>query len=191
MSSTLLYRIQFKNDETAFRQFYTEHVFKLFQFAFTFIQNREQAEEIVNDVFLKLWQNRSKLDTIDNIQVYLYVAVRNTAANYLRKVKGITIDLENQAVHHFYLSPDPEQLLVTDELKRRIEASIDGLPPRCKLIFKLVKEDGLSASEVATILDISYKTVTTQLTIALKKLEEALRPSLPKNFSVSFKKNGE
>jgi RNA polymerase sigma-70 factor (ECF subfamily) len=56
------------------------------------------------------------------------------------------------------------------------------------LIFKLVKEDGLSAAEVAAILDISYKTVTTQLTIALKKLEEALRPSLPKNFSASFKK---
>ncbi|MBS1664425.1 MAG: RNA polymerase sigma-70 factor [Bacteroidetes bacterium] len=191
MSSALLYRIQFENDETAFRQFYTEHVFKLFQFAFTFIQSREQAEEIVNDVFLKLWQNRSKLNSIDNIQVYLYVAVRNTAANYLRKVKGVTIDLENQVVHHFYLSPDPEQLLVTDELRRKIEASIDGLPGRCKLIFKLVKEDGLSAAEVASILDISYKTVTTQLTIALKKLEEALRPSLPKNFSVSFKKNAE
>jgi RNA polymerase sigma-70 factor (ECF subfamily) len=68
--------------------------------------------------------------------------------------------------------------LVTDELRRRIEAAIEGLPPRCKLIFKLVKEDGLSAAEVAAILSISYKTVTTQLTIALRKLEEVLKPSL-------------
>jgi RNA polymerase sigma-70 factor (ECF subfamily) len=192
MQASLLHRIQFDNDETAFRQFYTDHVFRLFQFAFTFVQSREQAEEIVNDVFLKLWQKREKLDRIDNISVYLYVAVKNTAANYLRQIKGKdTVDLEKQAVHHFYLSPDPEQLLVTDELRKRIEASIDGLPARCKLIFKLVKEDGLSAAEVAAILDISYKTVTTQLSIALKKLEEALRPSLPKNFSVSFKKNKE
>jgi RNA polymerase sigma-70 factor (ECF subfamily) len=190
MESSQLRRIQFDNDETAFREFYTGNVFRLFQFAFTFVQNREQAEEIVNDVFLKFWQNRSRIDQIDNVAVYLYVAVKNTAANYLRKVKGV-VDLENQAAHHFYLSPDPEQLLVTDELRKKIAASIDGLPPRCKLIFKLVKEDGLSASEVASILDISYKTVTTQLTIALKKLEEALRPSLPKNFSVSFKKNAE
>jgi RNA polymerase sigma-70 factor (ECF subfamily) len=179
MQPSLLHRIQYQHDEVAFREFYTGNVFRLFQFAYTFVQNREQAEEVVNDVFLKLWQNRSRLDQIDNISVYLYVAVKNTAANYLRQVKGkATILLEEQAVHHFYLSPDPEQLLVTDELRKKIEMAIDRLPTRCKLIFKLVKEDGLTAAEVAAILDISYKTVTTQLTIALKKLEEALRLSL-------------
>jgi RNA polymerase sigma-70 factor (family 1) len=191
MQPSLLHRIQFDNDEAAFRQFYTGNVFRLFQFAFTFVQNREQSEEIVNDVFLKLWQNRSRINQIDNISVYLYVAVKNTAANYLRRQKGKErVDMENHVVHHFYLSPDPEQLLITDELRKKIAASIDGLPARCKLIFKLVKEDGLSASEVANILDISYKTVTTQLSIALKKLSAALLPSLPKNFSDSFKKNG-
>lgn len=163
----------------AFREFYEANVFRLFQFAFAFVQNRELSEEIVNDVFLKLWRNRGRIDQIDNLSVYLYVAVKNTANNYLRQSKGrLTADLGSQAVHHFYLSPDPEQLLVTDELRRRIETAIEGLPARCKLIFKLVKEDGLSASEVASILEISYKTVTTQLTIALKKLEESLRPSL-------------
>ena len=190
MQPSLLHRIQFDNDEAAFRQFYTDNVFRLFQFAFTFVQSREQSEEIVNDVFLKLWQNRSRINQIDNISVYLYVAVKNTAANYLRQQQGKgRVDMEKHVVHHFYLSPDPEQLLITDELRKRIAASIDELPARCKLIFKLVKDDGLSASEVADILDISYKTVTTQLSIALKKLEAALRPSLPKNFSISFKKN--
>jgi RNA polymerase sigma-70 factor (family 1) len=190
MQPSLLHRIQFENDEMAFREFYEANVFRLFQFAFTFVQNRELSEEIVNDVFLKLWRNRGRIDQIDNLSVYLYVAVKNTANNYLRQSKGrLAADLGRQAVHHFYLSPDPEQLLVTDELRKRIAASIDELPARCKLIFKLVKEDGLSASEVADILDISYKTVTTQLRIALKKLEAALRPSLPKNFSISFKKN--
>jgi RNA polymerase sigma-70 factor (ECF subfamily) len=179
MAPSLLHRIQYDHDEAAFRQFYTENVFRLFQFAFTFVQNREQAEEIVNDVFLKLWQGRSKIDGIDNISVYLYVAIKNMAANYLRRSKGkYQVDLEKQVVHHFYLSPDPEQLLITDELRKRIASSIDELPTRCKLIFKLVKEDGLSATEVAVILEISYKTVTTQLSIALKKLEAALRPSL-------------
>ena len=179
MQPLLLQRIQFENDELAFREFYDANVFRLFQFAFTFVQNRELSEEIVNDVFLKLWHNRGRIDRIENISVYLYVAVKNTAANYLRqsRSRGIS-ELSQQAVHHFYLSPDPEQLLVTDELRRRIEAAIEGLPARCKLIFKLVKEDGLSATEVASILDISYKTVTTQLSIALRKLEEVLKPSL-------------
>lgn len=176
---SLLYRIQFEHDETAFKEFYKAHVFKLFQFAFTFIQNKELSEEIINDVFLKLWRNRGRLDAIDNINVYLYVSVKNTAANYLRKLAiKRNIDLERIVVTHFYLSPDPEQVLITDELKKHIEQSIDQLPPRCKLIFKLVKEDGLSCTEVAAILGISYKTVTAQLTIALKKLEKLLKPAL-------------
>jgi RNA polymerase sigma-70 factor (family 1) len=179
MQPSLLHRIQFENDELAFREFYEANVFRLFQFAFTFVQNRELSEEIVNDVFLKLWHNRGRIDQIENISVYLYVAVKHTAVNYLRQSKNrLETDLGKQAVHHFYLSPDPEQLLVTDELRRRIEAAIEGLPPRCKLIFKLVKEDGLSSAEVAAILSISYKTVTTQLAIALRKLEEVLKPSL-------------
>lgn len=173
---SLLHRIQYENDETAFEGFYRSQVFRLFQFAFAFVRNKELAEEIVNDVFLKLWQNRSRIDRIDNVSVYLYVAVKNTASNYLKR--GMGTPHAEPAVDHFYLSPDPEQLLVTGELRRKIEQSIDRLPPRCKLIFKLVKEDGLSCAEVAAILDISYKTVTTQLTIALKKLETLLRPSL-------------
>ena len=179
MQPTLLHRIQFENDEQAFREFYESHVFRLFQFAFTFVQNRELSEEIVNDVFLKLWHQRGRMNRIANMNVYLYVAVKNTANNYLRqsRTRNLTSDLGMEAVHHFYLSPDPEQLLVTNELRRGIEAAIEGLPARCKLIFKLVKEDGLSASEVAAILNISYKTVTTQLSIALRKLEDVLRPN--------------
>lgn len=176
---TLLHRIQFENDEAAFKQLYEENVFKLFQFAYAFIQNRQLAEEIVNDVFLKLWQKRTGLDSIKNINVYLYVAVKNTAANYLRQqASKKNIDHDRFVVTHFYLSPDPEQTLITNELKKMIEFSIDQLPPKCKLIFKLVKEDGLSCTEVAEILEISYKTVTTQLTIALKKLEQLLKPAL-------------
>ncbi len=177
---SLLHRIQFDNDETAFREFYRENVFKLFQFAFSFVQNKELAEEIVNDVFLRLWQKRSGLDKIGNINVYLYVAIRNTAANYLRKAASRDrIDLERLTVAHFYLSPDPEQVMVTDELRKAIEQSVNLLPPKCKLIFKLVREDGLSTHEVAAILHISYKTVNAQLAIALKKLEQTLKPSLP------------
>lgn len=181
---SLLHRIQFDNDETAFREFYKDNVFKLFQFAFAFVQNKELAEEVVNDVFLKLWQRRNILDTIGNLNVYLYVSVRNTASNYLRRdMRRKLPDLDHLTVSHFYLSPDPEQVMITDELRKTIEQSINQLPPRCKLIFKLVKEDGLSGNEVADILRLSYKTVHAQLTIALKKLEQDLQPSL-KEFHV-------
>jgi len=107
------------------------------------------------------------------------VSVKNTAFNYSRKNTGKrNIDIEEISADHFYLSPDQEQIMVTDELKKQIEQSINQLPPKCKLVFKLVKEDGLSSAEVAAILGVSYKTVTTQLTIALKKLALLLQPSL-------------
>jgi RNA polymerase sigma-19 factor, ECF subfamily len=176
---SLLHRIQFDNDETAFKEFYKENVFRLFQFAFAYVRNKELSEEIVNDVFLKLWQHRSKISKIKNIHVYLYVSVKNTAFNYLRKTSHKkNIGIEEISADHFYLSPDQEQIMITDELKKQIEQSIDQLPPKCKLVFKLVKEDGLSFAEVAVILGISYKTVTTQASIALKKLEQLLQPSL-------------
>ena len=182
----LLHLIQANNDENAFKEFYKENVFKLFQFAFAFVRDKELSEEIVNDVFLNLWKNRSKISEIKNINVYLYVSVKNTAFNYLKKNNSKkTIDIEDLSSDHFYLSPDQEQILITDELKKRIEESINKLPPKCKLIFKMVKEDGLTNIEVATILGISYKTVTTQLTIALKKLEELLQPTL-REFSVNI-----
>src|ERR1700744_6344228 len=166
----LLSRIQFEKDEAAFEGLYRGQAFRLFQFAFAFVRNKETAEEIVNDVFLKLWQHRTPIDQLKHLSGYRYVAVKTTASNYLRK----KIDTDALTVDLFYLSPDPEAMLVTGELRKKIAGAIDQLPPRCKLIFKLVKEDGLSATEVAEILDISYKTVTTQLTIALKKLEELL-----------------
>ena len=86
--------------------------------------------------------------------------------------------IEEISTDHFYLSPDQEQILMTDELKKQIEQSINQLPPKCKLVFKMIKEDGLSIAEVAVILGISYKTVSTQLSIALKKLALLLQPSL-------------
>jgi RNA polymerase sigma-70 factor (ECF subfamily) len=174
-----LHRIQYENDEAAFKRFYEAYVFKLFQFAFAFVQDKGAAEEIVNDVFLKLWQQRGRLDSISNLNVYLYVAIKNTSGNYLRKQKSrLRMDLESVTVSHFFLSPDPEQAMVTAELRRAIERSINQLPPKCKLIFKLVKEDGLSMHEVGSILNLSYKTVHAQLSIALKKLEVVLQPDL-------------
>lgn len=175
----LLRQIQYEDDQAAFKELYQQQVFRLFQFAFSFVKQRQAAEEIVNDVFLKLWQQRDTLHKISNVQVYLYVAVKNTALNYLRATTSYQqIDLDSVEAQHFHFTMGTEQLLLTHELQKAIAAAVNQLPPRCKLIFKLIKEDGLSYKEVAAILDVSVKTVDTQLTIALKKLEQTLKPFL-------------
>ncbi|TWF39840.1 RNA polymerase sigma-70 factor (ECF subfamily) [Chitinophaga polysaccharea] len=181
----LLYRIQFHDDQLAFKALYQQQVFRLYQFAFAFVKQRQPAEEIVNDVFVKLWQKRHQLDKIGQIRVYLYVAVKNAALNQLRRPAIFTeTDLDSLHVQHFRLEPDTEQLLLTHELQQAIASAVEQLPPKCKMIFKLVKQDELSYKEVAGILGISPKTVDAQLAIAMKKLAARLQcfapvPALP------------
>ncbi|MEO9021164.1 MAG: RNA polymerase sigma-70 factor [Ginsengibacter sp.] len=172
----LLRKIQDDNDQQAFKQLYQLLFFKLYQFAYSYVHSKESTEEVVNDVFLSLWQKRTMLDTINNINVYLYVAIKNASLNFLRK-KNYTLPLsiDDLTVHHLHLVPNPELILITSELKSLIQEAIEQLPPRCKIIFKLVKEDGLSYKEVSSILEISVKTVDAQLYIALRKLARILQ----------------
>ncbi|ASU36374.1 hypothetical protein MuYL_4489 [Mucilaginibacter xinganensis] len=140
------------------------------------LDDREVGEEIVNDVFLKVWIGRKKLDSIRNLHVYLYVAVKNACLNHLRSISSKKVrEIKVTEAYYFHLSVDPAQLLIGKELKKKVVDAVNELPPRCRLIFKMVKDDDLSCNEVATILGLSNKTVFAQLTIALKKLDHALR----------------
>lgn len=171
----LIHRIQFHNDEMAFNELYQQHVVKIFQFAYSFVKEKEIAEEIVNDVFLKLWLDRSKLGTIKNVSVYLYVSVKNASLNYLNRISSkrtsFMTDYE-QSFDLFFVEPNPEQLLISKQTKVSIDQAVSQLPPRCRLIFKMVREDNLTANEVAQILEISHKTVFAQLSIAIRKIED-------------------
>lgn len=171
----LIHRIQFHDDEMAFNQLYQQNVVKIFQFAYSFVKEKEIAEEIVNDVFLKLWIDRAKLNTIKNLSVYLYVSVKNSSLNYLNRIsskRNTFMTAYEQSFDLFLVEPDPEQLLISKQMKVSIDQAVSQLPPRCRVIFKMVREDNLTANEVAQILEISNKTVFAQLSIAIKKIEE-------------------
>lgn len=117
------------------------------------------------------------MGAIINLRVYLYVAARNTAINYSKKLSGRQdcdfIDFGD--VEIATADPDPEQIFISSEMRRRIDEVIQKLPPKCKLIFKLAKEDRLKYREIADILKISIKTIDNQLAIALKKISEAIQ----------------
>jgi RNA polymerase sigma-70 factor (ECF subfamily) len=172
----LLQKIQ-NGDQNGFKEFYHLHFFKLYQFAYSFVHSKETSEEIANDVFLGLWQKKDLLSSINNIQVYLYVSVKNASLNYLRQHNlPVPVSVDDLCVDHFPLVANPELLLTQRELQQQIREAIEQLPPRCRLVFKLVKEDGLSYKQVASILDLSVKTVDSQLCLALKKLAAILQP---------------
>jgi RNA polymerase sigma-70 factor (family 1) len=168
-------RIALFDDQVAYKELFTEFYSYLNRFAVSYVKSKQIAEEIVSDVFIKVWQKRKDIDKISELRVYLYIATRNTALNYLEKQKkSDTYSIEDFPTAFKSVYYNPEQLMITAEMMINIQRAIDHLPPKCKLIFKLVKEDGLKYKEVAEIMGISDKTVENQLAIALQKIGQAV-----------------
>jgi len=175
----IIYNIAVHNSEDAYKKLFGLFFNPLFRFSFGMLKSREQAEEVASDVMFRLWQNRSELMQIENLQVYSFVIARNMSLNILRNnSRARVISLEEIKVDFNLESLSPEQILINSQNKAKLDTSIQSLPTRCKLVFKLIKEEGLSYKEVAEILSISPKTVDAHLVTAMKKLSEALRLKL-------------
>ena len=167
----LQHRVALLDDQQAYKELFTSLYSYLYHFARTLVRAKEPAEEIVSDVFIKVWEKRRELKKIDNLKVYLYITTRNMAFNYLDKQKRTPTDhLEDIPAEFTSVYFDPEQLMITADMLTLIQKAIDQLPPKCRMIFKLAKEDGLKYREVAEIMNVSVKTVENQLAIALHKI---------------------
>lgn len=174
-------RIAIYDDQQAYQDLFYLFYKPLLSFSNAFVRSRELSEEIVSDVFIRIWERRAQLQEVENLKVYLYVSTRNTALKYLlRKQKQASIGLDDLQVELESQHHNPEQLLLTAELMNRLAQAIDDLPPRCKMVYKLIKEDGLRYKEVAEILNISIKTIDNQLAIALRKIGKAININLRK-----------
>lgn len=174
-------KISVHSDQHAYAQLYIAYMPYLLKFAHSIIKNHELSEEVVSDVFIKIWQNRTEIGKIDNFKLYLYVSTKNTALNYLsRHFRKEIISLEEMSLNIAVGPYNPEQLLITSEAVKKINSEIQKLPPRCRLIFKLVKEDKLRYNDVARLLNISVKTIDSQMAIALKKISSAINFNLKK-----------
>jgi len=167
-------RIALYDDQSAYKELFAHFYMSLQQFATTFIRSPEVAEEIVSDVFIKVWKKRAGLNRILNLKLYLFISTKNGALNYLRTQKKIFLQPEQYLVQLQSIYFNPEKLMLTAEMMNRVQKAINDLPPRCQLIFKLVKEDGLKYREVADLLHVSLKTVENQMTIAIRKIGLAI-----------------
>ena len=177
------------NDQNALAELYQLLNRRLHHFSKVITRSSELAEEVVEDVFVKLWCNRQKVMDIENLHVYLYVAVKNQslsciAAKAKELIKSPFDDLEIDIGN---VAPDPYNLLITTEMMQQMQQAVDDLPPRCKMIFKLVREDGLKYKEVAEILNIAVNTIDAQMAIAVKKICTALNIVKPNANNTQFK----
>jgi RNA polymerase sigma-70 factor (ECF subfamily) len=152
----------------------------LHRFSYSLVRSKEAAEELVSDVFIKLWQIRNQLGTIENLRAYLYCITKNLSLNYLAKVsKSSSIQIELIDVESVIEFKTPEDICISNETIKNIKQAIQELPPQCKIIFLLVKDQSLTYKEVAKILNISVFTVRNQVAIATKKIADMLPSGIP------------
>lgn len=152
------------------------------RFSYSLLKSPELAEEVASDVMITLWRKRDAITSVNNIKVYAFVIAKNLCLNVLKKNSGgRIISLDDISVNLRIDNTTPEWILINDELRRSLNNAIDELPTKCKIIFRLVKEDGLSYKEVSEILDISVKTVDAQLVIATRRLSVSIK----KEFNLS------
>ena len=177
----LLVRIARHSDEEAAREFFEIFHPKLVRFAAIYISSTSMANDLVADVFLKLFRNKSKLEDIKDIQYYLYKSVKNQCITYYKKGKEeISLDdIEDSGYTYEIVNPESEFL--TNELSEKIEDIINNFPPKRKIIYKMVVIDGLKYKEAAEILDLSVKTIENHLALAVKTLRGSIREYLGSN----------
>jgi RNA polymerase sigma-70 factor (family 1) len=177
------------DDESAYKELFINLYPHLHAFAMQFMKSKQLSEEVVSDVFIKIWERRKSLMAIQNFKIYLFVATKNTALNYLNKNKSAPLSLDDFPGEFNSSYADPEQLMITSDMMKLINQAILNLPPRCRTIFQLVKYDRMKYKEVAEILNISAKTVENQLAIAIRKIGSSIsfdmNRAIPSSISLS------
>jgi RNA polymerase sigma-70 factor (ECF subfamily) len=139
------------------------------------VRSRAIAEEIVQDVMLEFWKRRESIAADSSPQAYLFQSARNRSLNYLRHAR-IEKEGEPHIAREEASEPTAHALLVEQELHVAMRRAIESLPPRCREVFELSRTHGLKYSEIATVLEISVKTVEAQMGKALRIMRERLAP---------------
>ncbi|MEQ9437407.1 MAG: RNA polymerase sigma-70 factor [Cyclobacteriaceae bacterium] len=163
--------------KTSFRLIFDTNYAKLYRMALYWIKSEELAEEVVSDVFVKLWKNRKQLSEIHSLDDYLFIAVKRQSLNYLSKIQKYQGHENTDHLINLTATSDtqPDQRYLQQELQEIVGKAIEQLPARCRLIFQLVRIDGMKYQQVADQLEISPKTVENQLLKATLIVRESIR----------------
>ncbi len=153
----------------------------LCHFAQRFVFDLDTAREIVQDIFVRIWEKRASLPVNKSLETYLYTSVRNKCLDYLKHL-NVEYEYEKMRIREiqeydnnsFNTSNQPLEALITEELENAIKTALENLPEKCREIFKLSRYKGLKYREIAEELNISVKTVETQMTRAIYSMRKEL-----------------
>ena len=166
-------------DISAFEMLFKTYYQPLCNYAYSFVQDRDEAEEIVQGIFMSVWEKRDNLAIHTGVRPYLYAMVRNASLNVLKheKIKQQHATMELAVAERSVESVT--RTVMASELESRIYKALDKLPEQCRLVFKLSRFEELKYSEIAEQLSISVKTVENQMGKALRIMREQLKDYLP------------
>lgn len=179
LSSIQLLNTLRAGDITAFEMIFKTYYQLLCNYAYSFVQDRDEAEEIVQSTFLSVWEKRESLTIHTGVKPYLYAMVRNAALNVIKHEK---IKQQHAAVEMSVAEKSVESVtrtVIASELEERILIALNKLPEQCRLVFKLSRFEELKYAEIAEQLNISIKTVENQMGKALRIMREQLKDYLP------------
>lgn len=164
-------------NENAFGQLFTMYNQRLGTYIFRLTDSRELAEEIVQDVFLKIWMNRETLAGVKNFKAYLFVISKNHALNCLKKV------IKVRAIQEIWETEAIDLLVVTEEEKNDsyyslLDEAIDHLPPQQQKVYLLSRQERLKYAEIAEQLNLSRETVKKYLQIAITSITSHVRANM-------------
>lgn len=159
-------------DDRVLVEIYDRYWDKMLAVAYNRLGNQEEAEECVQDVLYKLWKLRANFSLSEiNLVNYLSRAIRNQSFNILDRRYRERLKSENYTPEADINHLSPERSLIVRELQRQLDNAINALPPQCRLVFKLSRQDGLSNKEIAKTLNLSENTVKSHLKKADREIK--------------------
>jgi RNA polymerase sigma-70 factor (family 1) len=173
-----------QKDQKAFEQLYRTHYRRLLILAFQYVKSKEMAEEIVNDVLMKIWKEAPRLNIAHSLRPYLSRSVVNRSLNVIRQQNRLTVKLEQYQAGSIKTDESEDQAAVLEDQLLKLEQALEGLPPQCKKILMMSKFEKCKQKEIAERLNVSIKTVKNQLTIGYEKIRKAI--GSPVTISIIF-----
>ena len=173
----LFQRIVQYEDREAYNLFFDYYYPRLIRFSMIFVKQHASAEEVVSEVLIKIFKKRKKLASISNLEGYLFIATKNQSLKFLHKENKQNASVNFMEDEADYILPtyqSPETELLNKELNMVIREAVDTLPPKRRMIFRFIKEEGLRYKDVAKLMDISIKTVEVHMGLALRDLDASL-----------------
>ncbi|QEM06758.1 RNA polymerase sigma-70 factor [Mucilaginibacter rubeus] len=170
-----------QGSQKAFERLFKDNFKSLHTYAYTFLKDDEMAEEVVQNVFCRIWEKRDQLKTDGSIKAYLYRSVHNESLNYLKHQKvranfGVYYADEMDQVGN---DDSASKKLLTAELQKHIEKALSELPEQCRIIFQLSRFEQLKYQQIADQMGLSIKTIENQMGKALRVMRQKLAEFLP------------